>query len=84
MLSFKEPGVHQTCYQYFYNSASDPTSEAERPRKRVRLSAPSENLKGVGARSSVIKAINDLLGLQENSELTTLSQIAMFGVPFFN
>jgi len=77
MPSFKDSEVDLLCRNYFSSSVSDSASEAERPRKRVRLSIVKEGSKELDARSLVVKTIKDLLGLQENSELVGLSQTAM-------
>lgn len=77
--SFQDLEVHQTYCKCFNGLRSNHAGAAERPRKRIRLSAAEQGSKDLCGRSKLIKTINKLLGFQDNSELTDLGQVAMLG-----
>lgn len=84
MPMFKDAELRQTCHQKSWDFAPEPASEAERPGKRVRLSVANEEPRDRCVRSNLVKTIGGILGLQEQSSFSSISQIAMLDPPSWN
>lgn len=77
--SLRDPKIRGLCYDHFADLVVVPVSgDDPRPQKRARLSAHTRENSTISARVHVINNINSLLGTRKSTEITGLSQIAMY------
>lgn len=78
MPSFQDPEIQQISHSCFCDSVPDiDNHDVERPSKRARLAAISGFQTMNDVRSNVVHKIYSLLGLQNDTALTGLSQHAV-------
>lgn len=78
MPSFQDPEIQQTSHSYFCDSVPNiDNHDVERPSKRARLGAINGDQTMNDVRSNIVRKIYSLLGLQNDTALTGLSQNAV-------
>jgi hypothetical protein len=75
----RDPQIRSLCHDHFADLIVVPVSEDDpRPQKRARLFTPAKEGSTISARVYIINDISILLGIQESTELTGLSRIAVY------
>lgn len=78
MPTFQDPEIQRTSHSYFCNSVLGTDHlDVERPSKRARLATVDGDRTMNDVRSRIVSKIYSLLGLQDNTTLTGLSQNAV-------
>lgn len=75
----RDPQIRRLCHDHFADLIVVPVSEDDpRPQKRARLFTPTKEGSNISARVHIIDDISILLGIQESTELTGLSRLAVY------